>query len=173
LYLQLTDESVGIVLVAAPQYSTPTYKYMASQADIKNVILDILHSNCAINIATTGGEYSPWVLGAYYASEGLSIYVMLEVAGKTMTNLKQNPNVAIHISQNDAMKDFLQAQGVAVILPESEKDRVMSMLKQKMPWYQVYTPCVPVRLDMKKWFVSSFARQWFPARVLETELISA
>ncbi len=144
-----------------------------SQADIKSAILDILHSNCAINIATTGGEYSPWVLGAYYASDGLSLYLMLEVAGKTMANLRKNSSVAIHISQNDAMKDFLQAQGVATILPESETDRVMSMLKQKMPWYQVYTPCLPVRLDMKKWFVSSFARQWFPARVLETELVSA
>jgi hypothetical protein len=143
------------------------------QADIKSAILDILHSNCAINIATTGGEYSPWILGAYYASDGLSLYLMLEVGGKTMANLRKNPSVAIHISQNDAMKDFLQAQGVATILPESETDRVMSMLKQKMPWYQVYTPCLPVRLDMKKWFVSSFARQWFPARVLETELVSA
>ncbi len=149
------------------------YNTMEPQTDIKSVVLDILHSNCAISIATTGGEYSPWILGAYYASDGLSLYLMLEVAGKTMANLRKNSSVAIHISQNDAMKDFLQAQGVATILPESETDRVMSMLKQKMPWYQVYTPCVPVRLDMKKWFVSSFARQWFPARVLETELVSA
>lgn len=146
---------------------------MTSPAEIKGAILDILRTNNAISIATTGGEYSPWILGAYFTSDDLSIYLMLEVAGKTMANLKKNSNIAIQISQNDAMKDFLQAQGVAVLLPESETDKVMAMLKEKMPWYQLYTPCVPVRLDIKKWFVSSFARQWFPARVLETELVDA
>ncbi|MFN3385333.1 MAG: pyridoxamine 5'-phosphate oxidase family protein [Candidatus Thermochlorobacter sp.] len=142
---------------------------MDLQAEVKAVILDILRTNNAISIATTGGEYSPWILGAYFASDDLSIYLMLEVAGKTMANLRKNPNVGILISQNDAMKDFLQAKGVAALLPESETERVMAMLKAKMPWYQLYTPCVPVRLDIKKWFVSSLARQWFPARILETE----
>ncbi|PIO47281.1 MAG: hypothetical protein CMR00_11170 [[Chlorobium] sp. 445] len=142
---------------------------MASHTEIKAVILDILRTNNAISIATTGGEYSPWILGAYFASDDLSIYLMLEVAGKTVANLRKNPNVGILISQNDATKDFLQAQGVAALLPESEMERVMTMLKTKMPWYQTYTPCVPVQLDIKKWFVSSFARQWFPARILETE----
>lgn len=142
---------------------------MVSHTEVKDVILDILRQNNAITVATTGGEYSPWVLGAYFASDDLTIYLMLEVAGKTMANLRKNPSVAIQISQNDAMKDFLQATGVATLLPESERERVMRMLQAKMPWYRLYTPCVPVRLDMKKWFVTSLSRQWLPAQVLETE----
>ncbi|MCS7014229.1 MAG: pyridoxamine 5'-phosphate oxidase family protein [Chloroherpetonaceae bacterium] len=146
---------------------------MVSQTEIKQVILDILQSNNAITIATTGGEYSPWVLGAYFASNDLTIYLMLEVAGKTMANLRKNQSVAIQISQNDAMKDFLQAYGTATVLPESEREKVMGMLQTKMPWYQLYTPCLPVRLDMKKWFVTSLSRQWLPARVLEAETVTA
>ncbi len=146
---------------------------MTSEAEIKSAILDILSQNNAISLATTGGEYSPWILGAYFASDDLSIYLMLEKSGKTLANLKANPKGALMISQNDAMKDFLQAQFEAVFLPDSDEAKVRQMLVAKMPWYQTYTPCAPVRLDVQKWFVSSFARQWFPAKVLETSLMNA
>jgi hypothetical protein len=139
----------------------------------KSVILNILSENNAISLATTGGEYSPWILGAYFASDDLTIYLLLEKSGKTLANLRQNPKGALMISQNDAMKDFLQAQFEATLLPDSDEDKVRKMLVAKMPWYQTYTPCAPVRLDVSKWFVSSLARQWFPAKVLETSLINA
>jgi len=146
---------------------------MTPETEIKSAILNILSENNAISLATTGGEYSPWILGAYFASDDLTIYLLLEQSGKTLANLKQNPKGALLISQNDAMKDFLQAQFEATLLPASDEDRVRQMLVAKMPWYQTYTPCAPVRLDVSKWFVSSLARQWFPAKVLETSLINA
>lgn len=146
---------------------------MTNDIEIKSAILSILSENNAINLATTGGEYSPWILGAYFASDDLTIYLMLEKSGKTLANLKVNPKGALMISQNDAMKDFLQAQFEAVILPDSDEAKVRELLVGKMPWYQTYTPCVPVRLDVQKWFVSSFARQWFPAKVLNTSLVNA
>lgn len=146
---------------------------MTSETEIKSAILAILAENNAISLATTGGEYSPWILGAYFASDDLTIYLLLEQSGKTLANLKANPKGALLISQNDAMKDFLQAQFEATILPDSEEPMVRSLLVQKMPWYQTYAPCVPVRLDAQKWFVSSLARQWFPAKVLDMSLINA
>lgn len=146
---------------------------MTSEAEIKSATLDILAENNAISLATTGGEYSPWILGAYFASDDLTIYLLLEKAGKTLANLKVNPKGALLVSQNDAMKDFLQAQFEATILPDSDEPRVREMLVKKMPWYQTYAPCVPVRLDVQKWFVSSLSRQWFPAKVLETSLVNA
>ncbi|MFN3345548.1 MAG: pyridoxamine 5'-phosphate oxidase family protein [Chloroherpetonaceae bacterium] len=146
---------------------------MTSEAEIKSVILNILSENNAISLATTGGEYSPWILGAYFASEDLTIYLLLEKSGKTLANLKVNSKGALLISQNDAMKDFLQAEFVATLLPDSEEARVRQLLVSKMPWYQTYTPCAPVRLDVQKWFVSSLSRQWFPAKVLDTSLINA
>lgn len=145
---------------------------MTKDIEIKSAILSILSENNAINLATTGGEYSPWILGAYFASDDLTIYLMLEKSGKTLANLKVNPKGALMISQNDAMKDFLQAQFEAFILPDSDEAKVRELLVGKMPWYQTYTPCTPVRLDVQKWFVSSFARQWFPARVLNTSLVN-
>ena len=84
--------------------------------EVKEKILEILKGNDAVVIATTGGENSPWILGAYFASEDLKIFVLLETNGKSNSNIKINKNVAISISRNDAMQDFIQASAEAVIL---------------------------------------------------------
>ena len=108
--------------------------------EIKERILKVFSYNNAIMIATTGGEYSPWILGAYFVNDGLDIYHVLEKSGKTMSNLEHNKNVAISISQNDATKDFLQGYGTIEILSDDEDVRVGAMLVEKMPWFQTYTP---------------------------------
>lgn len=134
---------------------------------VKEKVLEIFKSNEAVIIASTGGEYSPWILGAYYASDDLKMYLFIDTLGKTMNNFEINKNIAISISKNDAMQDFLQGSGEIVILNESEESKVREMLVAKMPWFKTYTPVTPVRIDLKKVFVSSFNDHWFPAKVLE------
>jgi hypothetical protein len=121
-------------------------------------------ANNAITIASTGGAHSPWALGAYFTHEGDSPLVFLELAGKTMANIRVNARVAYVVSANDAMQDFVQASAVAEVLMPTEYDRVMAALVTKMPWFKLYTECVPVRLKPTEVFVSSFARGWFPAK---------
>lgn len=128
---------------------------------------DIFANNQSLSLATTGGPYSPWVLGVYFASEGLSLYSFVEQSGKTITNLRANPRVSFMISQNDAQKDFAQGIGQVTFLPDDQADKVQAMLVAKMPWYQTYTPVAPVRIDLDELFVSSFASGWFPAKVLK------
>lgn len=135
--------------------------------DVREKVLEIFNSNDAVTIATTGGDYSPWILGAYFASADLSLYLFIDTLGKSMSNMVLNKNVAISISKNDAMQDFLQGSGELVILEDSDETKVREMLVAKMPWFKTYTPVTPVRIDLKKVFVSSFKDQWFPARVLE------
>lgn len=98
------------------------------------------------------------------AHEGDTPLVFLEVGGKTMANLRESPRVAYVVSANDAMQDFVQASAIAEVLPASEYDRVMASLVEKMPWFKLYTECVPVRLKPTEVFVSSFAKNWFPAK---------
>jgi len=138
-----------------------------AQSEVKERILEVLKSYDAIMIATTGGEYSPWILGAYFASDDLKIYVLLETHGKSFGNIKINKKVAISISKNDAMQDFLQGYGEAVTLDVSEDKFVRDMIVEKMPWFQTYTPVTPVRIDIKKYFITSLQNGWFPAKVLE------
>jgi nitroimidazol reductase NimA-like FMN-containing flavoprotein (pyridoxamine 5'-phosphate oxidase superfamily) len=137
------------------------------QNEVKDKILEILKNNDAVMIASTGGEYSPWILGAYFASKDIDIYVLLETHGKTFANLKENSKVAVSISKNDAMQDFLQAQAEVEILPDSDEPEVRKLIVDKMPWFQTFTPVSPVRIRVKKYFVTSLQKGWFPAKVLE------
>ncbi len=135
--------------------------------DVRAALREILESHHALTLASTGAEFSPWIFGAYYASdEKLNIYLTLEKSGKTLRNVEQNPAVSLMISDNDAMKDFVQAQGRIVLLSGGEEERVHELLTQKMPWYKLYTPSSYARLEVSRFFVSSFARGWFPAKQL-------
>lgn len=136
--------------------------------EINQVILDTLSKNNVISIATTGGNYSPWILQAYFASDGTDLYLFLEKSGKTHQNITTNKNIAISISENNAMADFLQGQGTIEIMSDDKDEMVRKMLVEKMPWYQTYTPVSPVKIKVSKFFVSSFSRGWFPAKTLES-----
>jgi len=138
-----------------------------SQEVIKEKILGIFKDNTAISIASTGGEYSPWILGAYFASDGLDIYCFLETAGKSYRNIFLNKNIAISISKNDAMQDFLQGKGTIEMLSNEEDDKVRSMIVAKMPEFKTYTPVAPCKITISKFFVTSLQSGWFPAKVLE------
>ncbi len=136
-------------------------------AAIQEVAESIYKENNALQLASTGGVYSPWILGVYFASIELDPVLLLETSGKTFKNLQIDKKVAFSISQNDAMKDFAQGSAVAELLDAKDEASVRAKLVEKMSWYQTYTPCTPVRLRVKELFVSSFSRQWFPAKVLK------
>jgi len=135
--------------------------------EVELKINEILKENNAIMLATTGTDYSPWILGAYFVSKGLDIYLLLEKGGKSFANIKQNKNVAFSVSQNDATKDFLQGKAVVEILPDEKEAEIRAMLVEKMPWYQTFVPMVPVKIVSSKLFVTSLQNGWFPAKVLE------
>lgn len=137
------------------------------QPEVKEKILEVLQTYDAIMIATTGGEYSPWILGAYFGIDELKIYVLLETNGKSLGNIKINNKVAISISKNDAMLDFIQGSGEAVILESAEDKLVRDKILSKMPSFQTYTPVTPVRIDIKKYLITSLQNGWFPAKLLE------
>lgn len=137
-----------------------------SQTDVIKKALKILKDNHSVFIATSGGEFSPWILGAYYAEKDLDMYLFLETSGKSIKNVLKNNKVAISISKNEASEDFLQASAEIEFLAEEEENNVRKMLTDKMPWYATYTPVVPVKLNLKKVFVTSIPDGWFPAKTL-------
>ena len=127
----------------------------------------VFHKNPALQLATAGeptGDYSPWILGAYFVHDGADLLLFLESEGKSFRNITANPRVAFTVSENDAMKDFVQGRGDARVLPASECDDVMRRITDKLPWFKLYTPVTAVRLVVRELLVSSFASQWFPAK---------
>lgn len=139
---------------AQTETSTP-----ANPAGVLDTLL-LQHAACVL--ATAGGPISPWVLGVYFAHEGSDLYLVLEQSGRTLANLRVDPRVAVLISDNDATKDFVQAQGIAEVLPGSDEDRVRQRILAKLPWFATYTPIVPVRVRLLEASVTSLSRGWFP-----------
>lgn len=122
--------------------------------------------NQAIAIASTGGPASPWVLGAYFVREGDDLLLFLEDHGTTLANLRAHPELAFLVSENDAMRDFLQGAGRAEVLGPEHYDAVLAKLVVKLPWFRLYTPSTPIRIRPLRLHVSSFEAGWFPARVV-------
>jgi hypothetical protein len=160
--MQLTDSSV---------LGTPSRSDDTLTREVRAAAEATFATHDAIQLATLGGPYTPWILGAYFthrASErGIDLFLMVEKHGKTMVNLVADPRVAFAVNQGDAARDFLQGNGQAEILPEAEGERVVAALVQKMPWFKLYTPCAPVRITLGELFVTSFARGWMPAKRLD------
>lgn len=157
----------------------PTFKSL-SPSTVAERARKVMDDNHAIQLASLGGAWSPWILGAYFTRapahlqsasaraglEDLDLVLMLERHGKTFGNLAADARVAISVSKNDASQDFLQGSGRAVVLPDSAADAVVATLVDKMPWFKLYTPCVPVRLELSTLFVTSFELGWMPAQKL-------
>ena len=139
---------------------------VGNDADVAAAIDAVLACHNAISLASAGGEFSPWVLGAYFAHQDGALYLGLENSGKTMRNLLANPRVAFLVTSGDAQQDFVQGQGKITLLTSEQAAAAEARIKAKMPWYQTYTPTTFVRLDVNRFWVSSFARQWFPAKQL-------
>lgn len=135
--------------------------------DPLHVLDAMLRTHDAVVLASSGGPYSPWLLGAYFAHEGTRLYLFLEREGKTRKNLGESASVALLVSDNDATKDFVQARGTVEILADDQEDVVRKKLLAKMPWYATYTPVVPVCISLAEAFVSSLGRGWFPAKRLQ------
>lgn len=137
------------------------------EEDPQHVLDALLMTHDAVVLASSGGPYSPWLLGAYFVHEGSRLYLFLERDGKTRANLEKSHSVAVLVSDNDATKDFLQARGTVELLDEAQEPIVRKKLLEKMPWYATYTPVVPVCITLVEAFVSSLGRGWFPARRLD------
>jgi hypothetical protein len=150
-----------------PQPPAPVDHNGDDVATVAAVAAAVLTTNDAVQLATTGGPYSPWILGAYFVRDGLDLLLMVEQSGKTLQNLKVDARVAFSVSKNDAMQDFVQGAGEASLLDDAEAEVVVARLTQKMPWYKLYTPCVPVRIQTRALFVTSLARGWIPAKQLQ------
>lgn len=125
---------------------------------------EVFSQNNALSLATSGGPVSPWLLGAYFASEGDDLVLFLEASGKSIANVRANERVAFLVSRNDAQQDFVQGSATARPLPPSEEAAVFARLAAKMSWFRNYTPVVAVRLEVRELLVSSFAKGWFPAK---------
>lgn len=104
--------------------------------NLKQQILDYLHSHNTMTLATCAGD-SPWAATVFYASEEFRLYFFSSPESRHCQNLAANPHVAVTVQED--YKDWREIKGIQlegkVVAVESvlEKAKAMTAYARKYP----------------------------------------
>jgi hypothetical protein len=128
---------------------------------------ELLASHDSIKIATSSPSGEPWISTAYFLDESpFALAFMMEPGGRTLTNMKANPRVALMLENGDAMALFAQAEGRATVVVGG-RERFRDGIAAKTPASAglVELPgLVPVRIEVVRWKLTDVPGGWLPAR---------
>ena len=104
--------------------------------NLKQQILDYLHSHNTMTLATCAGD-SPWAATVFYASEEFRLYFFSSPESRHCQNLAANPHVAVTVQED--YQDWREIKGIQlegkVVAVESvlEKAKAMTAYARKYP----------------------------------------
>lgn len=134
---------------------------------VAKVAREILGENASGTLATTG-ETGPWATSAFFAEEGLDLYVLLENRGRALANIQRDSRVAMAIDRRVPDR-FLQMEGRAELLAGEEARRGKARVVAKVPLAANFADLSTIRIRPSVLHVTDFRRGWFPARELRIE----
>lgn len=137
--------------------------------NLEGRLAQLLDEHATVKLATSSPEGVPWVATAYFVGLGpYALALMLEAQGRTMTNIRANPEVAMMVEDGDAMALFAQAEGRAAAVAGAA-ERFRDAIAQKTPESAplVGLPgLLPVRIDVRRWKLTHVPGGWLPGREL-------
>ena len=104
--------------------------------DLKQQIVDYLHSHNTMTLATTQGDL-PWAATVFFASEDFRLYFFSAPDSRHCQNVAANPRVAVTIQED--YRDWRKIKGIQlegrVTLVDGiiEKARAMAIYARKYP----------------------------------------
>ena len=145
--------------------------------EVTEKLRGVLAASKTLTLATTAQDV-PWSAGGFFADEGLfDLTMILEKTGTTMSNIRQNPLVAVTITTGNAFEPFAQAQAdVEVLTEETAIAEAHARLQAKASEINALLgiPIDTVVLHVRTWKVTDFPAGWLPAKVLTNPgLVSA
>lgn len=131
--------------------------------------LEILAGAQTFFLSTTAGD-EPWGAGAFFAETDLfELSVVIELHGRTLRNIRQNPRVAVVVSSGNPFEAFLQgAATVEIFEDEATITATAELLKAKAPQIApiLGAPIVALRLHVTQWRVTDIMNGWLPGKEL-------
>jgi hypothetical protein len=121
---------------------------------------------------STSAEDQPWVAGVFFTERGsFELSVILEVEGRTLSNIRRNPSVAVVVSHGDPFAPFLQGAATAEVLDDDGAGSVVAALRSKSPQIEPLLGArfAAVTLRVLKWRVTDIVNGWFPGIELTAE----
>ena len=78
--------------------------------EVKNTVRELLATNKTLVLSTSASD-RPWIAGAYFAeSDPFHLTLILETAGRSLANIRVNPNVAVAVSLRSPFDLYLQGR---------------------------------------------------------------
>lgn len=114
---------------------------------------------------STSADDQPWVAGVFFAERGsFELSLILEVQGRTLSNIRRNPSVAVAVSHGDPFAPFLQGSATAEVLDDDGAHAVVAALRRKSPQIEplLGAAFVAVGLRVARWRVTDIVNGWFP-----------
>jgi nitroimidazol reductase NimA-like FMN-containing flavoprotein (pyridoxamine 5'-phosphate oxidase superfamily) len=118
---------------------------------------------------STSADDRPWVAGVYFAeSDPFHLTLVLEAAGRSLANIRANPNIAVTISSSSPFDLYLQGEGDAELLDNDEQlEAAKTAVRAKAPEIELLKfRAAAVRLTIRHWRATDVTIGWRPGKEL-------
>lgn len=140
---------------------------MTPEKEVEDKVRELLAGAKSLYLSTTAGD-APWGAGAHFAEvDPFTLLLVLEASGRTLSNIRANPRVAMVVSSGAPYDPFLQGDAdVEVVTDEAEDQQIRSALLAKVPEIEpfLHAPLVAVRLLVRRWRATDVPNGWLPGR---------
>lgn len=138
--------------------------------EIRKKLTEIL-SHSSIDLATSKDGVN-WATSAFFANLDEDLFrltLILENSGRTLNQLRANPNVGVKVVPGGIAEPFAQGLGTVTLRDESDRDETFQALLRKEPQIEPFfaTPVTAVVIDIDWWRVTHLGGGWLPGKVLE------
>jgi hypothetical protein len=139
------------------------------ETEVREVVRGLLAEHQTMFLSTSG-EDGPWGAGTFFVEgDPFTLELVLELHGRTLRNIRQNPKVAVVVSTGQPFEPFLQGAADAEVLDrEEELAAIKGRLLVKAPSIEPFfgAPIAAVRLHLRMWRATDVVKGWLPGKEL-------
>lgn len=138
--------------------------------EIRKKLTEVL-GHSSIDLATSKNGVN-WATSAYFANLDDDLFrltFILENSGRTLDQLRANPNVGVKVVPGGIAEPFAQGLGTVTLRDEADRDETFQALLRKEPRIEPFfaTPVTAIVVDIDWWRVTHLGGGWLPGKVLE------
>ncbi|MGW0177980.1 hypothetical protein [Nocardia sp. NPDC003345] len=138
--------------------------------EIRKKLTEVL-GHSTIDLATSKDGVN-WATSAFFANlddDLFTLTLILENRGRTLDQLRANPNVGVKVVPAGIAEPFAQGLGTVTLRADDDRDATFQALLRKEPQVEPFfaTPVTAVVIDIDWWRVTHLGGGWLPGKVLD------
>jgi hypothetical protein len=136
--------------------------------EVKNTVRELLATNKVLSLGICAND-RPWVAGAYFAeTDPFHLTLLLEITGRSLANIRLNPNIAVTLSSGSPFDVHLQGEGDAELLADDHQlEAAKNAARTKAPEIELLSfRAAAVRVTIRHWRATDVTIGWRPGKDL-------